>query len=129
MIIPGAIIYINSDISQGVQNKLVSQLIIDQVLDGYVFDGYVAINPNYPHSIHSLNQRILVIRNDFSNTINRNLADIAIFVKAGLASVELNKFGPPAQTYNIDRITIYSLVQPGYSSNGAQVNFVSVKLF
>lgn len=129
MELPGAIIFVNSDINQTLQNTLVTQLIIDQVWDGYSFDGYISNNPNYPALVHASNQRILVIRTDFSDVTNRNLADIALFVKGGLASIEHNKFGPPRQTYIFNRLTIYSLVQPGYSSNSVQVGTISVSTF
>lgn len=114
---PGAIIFVNNDLTPGVEGPLVRQLYITDTITGTEFDARVAADPNYPQIIHENNLRVLVIR-DFSDGYNRALADVAIFIKAGLASIESCKFGPPGQTFDIDRLTIYELLAhyPQWSS-------------
>lgn len=107
--LPGAIIFCNNDLTPGVQGPLLRQLYITEEMVGAEFDLRVAENPNYTNLIHSNNFRILVTR-DFSDGYNRNLADIAIFIKSGLATIESNKFGPPGQTFPVDKLTIYQLL-------------------
>lgn len=110
MNLPGAIILVNNDLVPGVQDPLVRQLYITESMTGAEFDARVLEDPNYPFIIHANHLRILVIR-DFKDTANRDLMDVAIFIKAGLASIEANKFGPPGQTYPVDRLTIYELLR------------------
>lgn len=111
--LPGAVIFVNNDLTSNVLEHLLRQLYIDGY-DGYIsgteFDARVAADPNYPTIVHLQNLRILVIR-DFWDGYNRNLADVAIFVKAGLATIEANKFGPPGQTFPVTTLTIYKLLQ------------------
>ncbi len=111
--LPGAVIFVNNDLTPNVLEYLLRQLYIDGY-DGYIsgaeFDARVAADPNYPTIVHLQNLRILVIR-DFWDGYNRNLADVAIFVKAGLATIEANKFGPPGQTFPVTTLTIYKLLQ------------------
>ena len=104
-----AIIFVNHDLSPNVEAVLQRQLMITDTMDGYEFDDRVALDPNYPTEIHLNNLRILVIRS-FYETTNRNLADVVIFVKAGLAYVEHCKFGPPGQTYQIDKLQLEELL-------------------
>lgn len=108
---PSAIIFVNNDLTDQVKGVLSSQLFLDQIIDGYTFDGYVATIPNYVNLIHAQQKRILVIR-DFWTDTNRNLADVVIFIKMGLASIEFNKFGPPGQTYQVANLNIYQLIPP-----------------
>jgi hypothetical protein len=42
----------------------------------------------------------MIIR-DFREEMNREIADVVIFVKEALASIEKNNFGPPGQTYQV----------------------------
>lgn len=106
---PSAIIFVNNDLAGNVQSTLVRQLYINDVMSGDEFDARVIADPNYTKIIHLNNMRILVVR-DFSDGYNRNLADVAIFIKAGLATIEGNKFGPPGQIFPVDRLTIYELL-------------------
>jgi len=92
--VPAAIIFINKDLVPQVQNYLIKQLHISEAIDGYVFDQRVAANPNYPTLVKSLNLRIMVIR-PFNDYTNRDLADVAVFAKNGMLSIEKNNFGPP----------------------------------
>lgn len=100
---PAAVIFCNNDLTDNVKNALIRQLFIHEVIDGYEFDNRVTADPNYVTTIHLNNIRLLVIRS-FRELTNRALADVAIFVKAGLASVEQNKFGPPRRTFSIDKL-------------------------
>lgn len=94
---PPAIIFVNNDLTDNVKSNIVRQLFIDEVLDGYVFDDRVTANADYPNQVRRSNLRLLVVRS-FQELENRTLADLVIFVKAGLAAVEENKFGPPGFT-------------------------------
>jgi len=101
----GYIIFINNDLAGNTQSTLENQLRITESIDGYEFDQRVLEDPNYPAIIHASNLRLLVIRSYFELT-NRNLADVVLFIKNGMAYVESNKFGPPGQSFNIDRIQL-----------------------
>lgn len=108
--LPGAIIFVNNDLTDGVMIPLIRQLYINESMTGSEFDLRVLEDPSYPQVIHNSGMRVLIIR-DFSEGYNRSLADVAIFIKAGLASIEANKFGPPGQTYRVDKLTIYDLLR------------------
>ena len=112
---PGAIILVNNDLSPGVQGPLMRQLYIDEAIYAPEFMARIAADPNYPQIVHGNNLRILVIEhfNDGYYGYNRSLADIVIFIKAGLASIEKNMFdcSPlPSQTFPVDTLTIYQLI-------------------
>lgn len=107
--IPSAIIFVNNDLSQSVEDTLKLQLRIDEVMSGTEFDARIAADPNYPDLVHLNGLRIMIIRS-FRELDNRSLADIVIFVKAGLAAIEANKFGPPGKTYPVATLTIYQLI-------------------
>lgn len=104
MIFPPAIVFVNNDLSQNVENMLVRQLHIDEVVDGYVFDDRVIAIPNYLASIPAQNLRIMVVRS-FEELENRDLAQVVIFVKAGLAAILVNGFGPPGLTFPVVNLT------------------------
>lgn len=108
--LPSAIIFVNNDLAGNLQVTLVRQLFITDSMTGIEFDLRVAEDPSYPQIIHNNNDRILVIR-DFSDGYNRALADVAIFIKAGLAAIESVKYGPPSATFPVDRLTIYELLK------------------
>ena len=116
--IPSAIIFINNDINQGILDKLVSQLQIDGYITGSEFDARMIADPNYPKQIELNNLRILVMRDSLADITNREYADVVMFVKLGQASILGNKYGPPGQTYMIDRINIYEILRDktGYPS-------------
>ena len=103
-ITPAAIVFVNNDLTDSVQNMLVRQLHIDEAMDGYVFDNRVLSNPDYPNQIKRSNLRIMVVRSLFEID-NRQLADLVLFIKAGLASCLVNRFGPPGDTFKIIDIT------------------------
>lgn len=106
---PPAIIFINNDLTEQVQSVFVRQLYITQVMDGYTFDGYVAADGYYPLSVHHDGYRILVMR-DLSDQTNRKYADITLFAKDGLVSVESNNYGPPGITLRIDTVYLTALI-------------------
>lgn len=88
------IIFVNNDLSGNVQEKLINQLFIDILLTGDEFDARIDgyIDGYFLESIKTNNQRVMVIRSylkdDVPNNIpHRELADIILFVKAGLANV------------------------------------------
>lgn len=110
MNLPGAIIFINKDINDGIRSLLITQLFINDVMDGNTFDGYVSMDPGYVNRIHGSNLRVLVIRESFRDFTNRELADVVIFIKNGMASVEENKLGPPRPQFPLQNLTIYQLL-------------------
>jgi hypothetical protein len=98
--VPAAIVFVNHDLVDEVRGWIVKQLHIDEAIDGATFDARVAGDPSYVDKVHQLNLRVLVER-PFNDYNNRQLADVAIFVKNGLAAIEVNKFGPPGGTYPV----------------------------
>lgn len=109
LIAPSAIIFCNNDLTDQVKSVIQRQLFINDTMTGIEFDARVSVNPNYVEDIHSNGLRILVIR-PFTELTNRELADIVIFCKAGLASILKNNFGPPGQTFPIDRFYLSQLL-------------------
>ena len=98
------IILVNDDLSPNVQAALVSQLFISEVVDGYEFDQRVIGNPEYPLVIKQNNIRLLVVRS-FYDLTNRELADFAIFCKAGQAAIEDCRVGPPGYSLAIYKLS------------------------
>lgn len=93
------IVFVNNNISGSMQETLINQLFIDIVLTGDEFDAKVRdgysdgyTDGYYLNNIKMNSQRVMVIRtfaqNDMVNNIpNRELADVILFVKNGLANV------------------------------------------
>lgn len=104
MTTPSAILFVNNDLTPSTQNMLVRQLYITEVLTGDQFDQHVMNDSTYISNIYLSNKRILVIRT-FEDQTNRDLADLAIFIKNGLATVEDKKVGPHTITYPIVNLT------------------------
>ena len=111
MNLPPAIFFVNADIGDGIKNKLISQLFITDAINDTEFDSRVQIDPNYPTQIHLNGLRVLVLRQNFRDLTNRNLADVVFFVKQGMAAIEKNNFGPPALTFQVDRFNLYELLR------------------
>jgi hypothetical protein len=107
--IPGAVIYINTDVSDNVLAVVAKQLIILEVMTAAEFDARYIADPNYPTIIKNTNQRILVKR-DLLDFTNRDVADIVIHVKFNLATVELTKYGPPNKTYPIFKLYMQDII-------------------
>lgn len=103
-LLPSAILFVNNDLTSNVRAQLVRQLFIDEVVDGETFDSKVSDNPNFVSEFKSSQKRMLVERS-LSDLTNRELADVVIFVKSGLLTIEENKFGPPSYTYKVVDIT------------------------
>jgi hypothetical protein len=108
--IPSAIIFMNNDVNPALQDKIMLQLNMTDSMSGEEFDARVASDPNYPQIIENSGQRILVLRTTLQDTTNRQYADVVMFVKSGAASILYNKYGPPADTFSIERFTIYDLL-------------------
>lgn len=108
-LLPSMIFFSNTDIVDQIQGVLTRQLFLDEILPASTFDGYVAADPNYIQSVHSDGYRILVLRNLQDHT-NRNLADMVLFIKNGLAAVLINNFGPHGSTFPIDKLSVASLI-------------------
>lgn len=107
-IAPAAVIFVNQDLTPNVQAAIQRQLYINDTITGTEFDLRVATDPNYVNVVHANGLRVLVIR-PFTELTNRDLADIVLFIKAGLASVEMTKVGPPAQTYAVEHMYLSQL--------------------
>lgn len=118
MLLPSAIIFINPEMPNSELLHIKQQLYVDEVIQDLEFDARMIADPNYASVIHGQNLRILVIRNNFADHTNREYADVVIFVKQGLLSVEKNNFGPPGATYSITRFNLWQLLR---SANSNQV--------
>lgn len=116
-----AIIFINGncdgygvaygDLDAYTKSVIVQQLYIHESMTGTEFDARVVVDPNYPAVIHNMRLRILVIRSDFRDYTNRDLADIVLYFRNGMVSIEKNNFGIPSLTVSIDRLDIYKLLR------------------
>lgn len=118
-----AIIFVNDDMNDAIQSTLTSQLEINETMSFGEFNERVVVDPNYPTVVHGAKLRILVKLPDFRDYTNRELADIVIFLKQGLASVEKNKFGPPGLTLPVQRLNIWNLVNGIIGANSACLPF------
>ena len=111
MQLPPAIIFVNADLNDPLKATLQKQLYINQTITDTQFDEVVAIDPTFPDQIHLNGARVLVIRENFMDRTNFELADVVIFVKQGLASISKNNLGPPTLTLPIERLNIYALLR------------------
>jgi hypothetical protein len=111
MQLPSAIIFINPEISSQQQLQIKEQLFANEIIQDTEFDARLQADPNYVKVVHGQNLRILVIKNNFSDFTNREYADVVIFVKQGLMSIEKNKFGPPGATYPVRRFNLWDLLR------------------
>lgn len=111
MNLPSVIFFINSDLNEPLKATLISQLRINDFMDGYEFDDRVAVDPNYPTFVHLQQLRIMVMRPSLRNISDRTLADVVLFVKQGLASVEFYKNGPPSLTLPVANLNIFNLLE------------------
>ncbi len=134
--LPPAIFFINGDITYPPQppffpgtsasselQTIQTQLFIDDTMTKAEFDARVAVDPNYPTIVHLQGLRILVIvplYNDgytYMNIPNIQYADVVMFLHQGLADIEYNRFGPPGQSYEIQRMNMYSILRAANSPN------------
>jgi len=115
MQLPSAIIFINPEMSSNELQHIKEQLYVNEILQDTEFDARLVSDPNYIEVVHGQNLRILVIKNIFSDYTNREYADLVLFVKQGLLSVEKNKFGPPGASFPIVRFNLWSLLRAANS--------------
>lgn len=108
LVAPAAVIFCNNEISDGTKSTIQSQLFVNETITGIEFDARIAADPNYINEIHGNGLKILVLRS-LDETTNRHLADIVLLIRNGLASVMVNKFGPPGQTYATNRMYLSQL--------------------
>lgn len=115
MIPPAAILCVNNDLSDSVRENLIRLLFINDVQDGYTFDANVAADPEYPTKIKELNLRIMIVRSfaDRATVPTWTIPDIVMFIKQGLAAVEINKFGPTGLTLPVIKLYWGALLYPG----------------
>lgn len=116
MLLPSAIIFINPEMPPAELLHIKKQLYVDEVIQDTEFDARLSLDSNYPQIIHGQNLRVLVIRNNLGDHNNRHYADVVLFVKQGLLSVEKNKFGPPGTTFPIIRFDLWSLLRTANSN-------------
>lgn len=108
---------------------LQTQLFIDDTMTKDEFDARVAADPNYPLIVHLQMLRILVIVPQYNDGYhymavpNIELADVVMFLHQGLADIEKNHLGPPGQNYDIQRMTMYSILRAAHSHNVAHLPF------
>lgn len=107
---PSVLIFINNDLTQSIQDTFTQQFYLSEPpMLASEFDLRVANDPNYPHIIHLQNLRIMVMRN-LQDQTNRALADIVMFYKSGLVSIEWNRYGPPGITLQLERAYLSALI-------------------
>lgn len=97
---PGAIIFVNNDLTASARTHLVKQLQISEVIDGYTFDQRIVATPTYVEDTRRSNLRVLVER-PYTEAENRDQADVVIFVSHGMAAILQNNFGPPTGTHRV----------------------------
>jgi len=101
---PTGIIFVNSNISEQVLSVVQRQLFIDNTYSLNEFNDYTSQDGYF-----GLNKRLLVLVSDFEISTNRDLADVVLYVKAGLAYILKNNFGPTGLTVQVDRMYIHKL--------------------
>src|SRR5690606_36654996 len=116
MQLPSAIIFVNTDINDTLQSKLEVQLDIHNTMSGDDFDSIITNDPSYVEQSNLNGLRILVIRDYYNDTTNRDLADVVMFVSHGIIDVEYNKYGPPAKGLRVYDINIFSLLRAAESN-------------
>ncbi len=103
------IIFVNDDLSDNVKEALQRQLYINSTMTGIEFDLNISENSDFLSNLKIQRSKVLVIRS-FTETTNRDLADIVIFVKNGLASILKNNYGPPGTTLPVDKLYLNELL-------------------
>jgi hypothetical protein len=147
MQLPSAIIFVNNEVTLSSLNTLAThtgiqinglapftptgsavagidlQLQITETIWFEEFNRRVAADPNYPKIVHLNHDRILVILKDFQCITNRELADVVMFFKQGVVSVEKCKYGPPGFSLDAQRINIFNLLYGIKHSPGTVICF------
>lgn len=106
---PPIVIFVNEEISDGVKGPLQRQLYSTKIETGAEFDSNLASNPDYVNYLKQQGFRTIVYR-DFSSDLNKDKADIVLFIKEGLATIEKNNYGPPGYTMPVDRLLLSELI-------------------
>jgi hypothetical protein len=106
---PSLLIFVNQDLTSSIQDTFMQQFYLTEIISKSEFDLRMLNDPNYHHIIHLNNLRVMVML-DLQDKTNREFADIVIFFKSGLVSVECNKYGPPKQSLPLDRLYLSELV-------------------
>jgi len=97
---------------------LQTQLFIDDTMTKAEFDARIAMDPNYATVVHLMNLRIMVILPTFQDLVNRDLADIVMFLSHGLANIERNRVGPTCKSFDIQRLNPSALLHAAKHANG-----------
>lgn len=111
MKLPGAVIFVNNELNEISYQTLRNQLQLTEIISKNEFDARVSADPNYPVIVRGFKTRVLVVLETFQDFVNRDLADIVMFIKQGMAYIERNNYGPPGLTYSIQRFNIYDLLR------------------
>jgi hypothetical protein len=106
---PPAIIFINSDLVQQIQDVFTRQLYLTEIISKATLDSRVIADGYYNNTVHIDGYRIMVMM-DLSDQNNRAVADIVLFAKSGMVSVLSNKYGVPGVTLPIDRVYLTALI-------------------
>ena len=91
--------YIGADASMDELTGLQQQLFINDTMTKAEFDARLVADPNYSVIVHLQGLRILVILPTFQDYLNRQYADVVIFLHQGLADVECNRLAWPGTGY------------------------------
>ncbi len=102
--LPSALILINNDLTDQVVEFTSKQLFLTQILDGYGFENVLSSDPEFIANIKRKNERVAILASHQEFRDNRDMFDLVLFFKNGLASVEQNKFGPPCFTFPITKL-------------------------
>ena len=79
-------------------------------MDRAEFDARLADNPQYPDMIKLNNLRILVFQDFTTPRTGFEICDVAIFVKSGLAYIEINKKGPTGLALPVANLYIHQIL-------------------
>lgn len=112
--------YTYGDLDSFGKQLLINQLGLDETITSDEFNARVSSDPNYPVIVHNMNLRILVIIPDFRSSTNNQFADVVLFVKGGLASIQKNNYGPPELTLPMERLEIHQLLR--YNNSQYTIN-------
>lgn len=106
---PPAIIFVNKELTPQIQSVFIRQLYLTDLISDTEFDARVTADPNYPTIIHLNDERVMVLRDGYDMT-NRDKADIVLFFKHGLVTVEFNRVGPHNIALPLDRVYLTTLI-------------------
>jgi hypothetical protein len=104
----GAIVFVNEDISEQVLSALQTQLFITETIS--LSELLIRNTGNYIRDYKLANKRMLVVCDFWSPREHFELADVAIFIKAGLAYIEKDNFGPTEKTYNVRDLQLAQII-------------------